>query len=204
MNEIPVTLESLKALYGEQFFLLEGELNAETIDREAQTSSPQSNAETAVEEKEEIQTAPNVEAKVDSGIKDRPKTEQEAPTSKVNPGIEWKVKPTSKVLFVIRNDEWTDKALLEFLKKIVASLEFPTEWAGFGLITGPVNAWEFEQMPQENAIVFDAHLIAFNENPQQYGSREAFFSSRLGLLQDDVQGKRELWNYLKLLKEKFN
>ena len=45
--------------------------------------------------------------------------------------VVWKEKAASRILFIIREDEFRNKELTSLLKKIVASIEIPFEEAGF-------------------------------------------------------------------------
>lgn len=124
-----------------------------------------------------------------------------APPSSQQPGIHWRPKPTSKMLFVLQQTELKDSLLTDFLKKIVASVEVPFEEAGFGIIHGPVHLKEFEQMPHRYAVVFDNDIWKRPDALATLGSNQVFFTKRLAYLQQDADAKRELWAYLKQLKE---
>ncbi len=192
MDTLPISADSLKDLYGESFYLLEGELEGEVTASDVPAADA---SDTAV---------PNQENKTSEKAPATAQPVAETPAADAKPGITWRVKPTSKVLFIISAEEWSNKVLLELLKKIVASLGLPFELAGFGLINGPVQASEFEQMPQKYGVVFDADVLPFTNNPSSFAQNEVFFSHKLNLLQDDKQMKMELWGYLKQLKEIIN
>lgn len=117
------------------------------------------------------------------------------------PGITWRTKPASKMLFILQQTEIKDPILAEFLKKIVESIGIPFDSAGFGIINGPVNLREFEGMPNRYGVVFDADLWNEPNVATTFGDREVFFAPRLAFLQDDADSKRQLWGYLKNLKE---
>jgi hypothetical protein len=91
--------------------------------------------------------------------------------------------------------------LAEFLNKIVESLGIASEKAGWGIITGPVHPREFEEMPSQHGIVFDGDLWMHPHVAASFGEKEVYFSSRLAYLQNDAESKRQLWAYLKNLKE---
>lgn len=207
MNAIPISTDSLKDLYGESFYLLEGELDDVANENvpaegEAKAQKPEKpEAQMAVAEKTEEKP---VEKTTEKSPEKAISKEATKPPANAKPGIVWRVKPTSKVLFIISKAEWSNSTLTDLLKKIVASLEIPFELAGFGLIEGPVQAAEFDQMPQKYGVVFDAHVVPFTDNPEMYNGNEVFFSHKLDLLKDNKEMKMELWGYLKQLKEKIN
>lgn len=131
---------------------------------------------------------------------EKPQPEKVAAT----PGIVWRLKETSKMLFVLHQDEFKDKALTELLKKIVESLKIPFEAAGFGMITGTVNPSEFDTMPKDIAVVFDRDLLGPSSNPRTVAVGEVYFTHKLALLANDQAYKRELWNYLKQVQSKLS
>ena len=179
--------ESLYLLYGEYFYI-------HPSDALPSSSAP------AVEEPT---TANPTLAKP---IANAPQTKLEPvadiPASK--PGIIWRPKPTSKVLFVLQLSEFKNPNLTEFLKKIVDSLGLSAEFIGFGQIEGPVDLREFDRMPNPYAVVFDNGVWGGAENPVKLGKGEVFFAQNLLQLQSDQEGKRILWDHLKQLKEKLS
>jgi DNA polymerase III psi subunit len=116
------------------------------------------------------------------------------------PGIDWRPKENSKVLFVLHQSELKNKVLTELLKQIVLSINIPFDSAGFGIIKGPVSELEFQEMPNPNAIVFDPELLPGDKNPMPVVDGSIFFTERLKDLQHDKNAKRALWDHLKSIK----
>lgn len=145
--------------------------------------------------------APTVNPAVVSEEKPKPSETIEAKPK--TSGITWKPKPSSKILFVLQAEEFKDKELGEFLKKIVASLEIPLEFAGFGVISGEISMEEFETMPTQYAVVFDERLASMGPNPIVHASKSIFFSQTLRELSTDINGKKALWAHLKEVRVKF-
>ena len=189
-DEFVSTPESISLLYGETFYIVPSEEdNPKSI---AIASQPN--------------TAPIKEA-IATEVSEKPvalKTEEKAPeipTPSIRPGIQWKGKPTAKMMFILQQVEFKDPVLVEFLKKIVEALGIPFEAAGFGVISGPVHLSEFEGMPIRYGVVFDGDLWMSPNMATTFGDKEVFFSMRLAYLQNDPESKRQLWGYLKNLKE---
>ena len=179
--------ESLSLLYGDVFYIFPEDKAMASSPAKSEQVSPLIAAPI-----EPIQQAPP--AKV---------TPTMAPTMG-KPGITWRPKPTSKVLFVLQLSEFKDPSLTDLLKKIVDSLGIAPEFVGFGQIDGTVHLEEFDAMPNPFAIVFDQGVWGGADNPVHLGKGEVYFSHRLEVLQNDAEMKRHLWAYLKALKEKIN
>jgi DNA polymerase III psi subunit len=116
-------------------------------------------------------------------------------------GMKWNTRPGSKLLFILQQTEHEDPLLAEFLNKIVESLGIASEKVGWGIITGTVHPHQFEEMPSRYGILFDGDLWMHPHMAVSFGEKEVYFSSRLAYLQHDAESKRQLWAYLKNLKE---
>lgn len=200
MSENPEFLETpddVARVYGDRFFLMEG---LPTLD-DAELETPQQQTLlTVVGESEKA--APQ---KAEQDTVEAPKEEEKAakPVRKASydkPGIEWRPKESSKVLFILHQSELKNKVLTELLKQIVLSIGISFDSAGFGIIKGPVSEMEFQEMPNPYGIVFDTTLLPGEKNPMPAPDGSIFFTQRLKDLQHDKNAKRDLWNYLKSLK----
>lgn len=193
MAELLVTNpESLAMLYGDTFYVHPSDMGAPTA--VATPAIPVTPVQNVTPPQIEV-TAPNPQV---------PKTRLEPvqDTSHVKPGITWRTKPNSKVLFVLQISEFKNPELTEFLKKIVDSLGIPSEFVGFGQIDGQVHLEEFDHIPNPYAVVFDTGVWGGADNPVKLGKGEIFFTESLANLQHQQDLKRLLWGHLKQLKEK--
>jgi hypothetical protein len=166
------TQESIALLYGETFYIVGNDLAAAKVIESPKVEKPATISPTPVAQPE---TRP--------------------------PGITWRTKPNSKMLFILQQSELKDPILTDFLKKIVEAIGIPFDTAGFGIVNGPVNLREFEEMPNRYGVVFDGDLWMHPNVASTFGDKEVFFTSRLAFLQNDADAKRQLWGYLKNLKE---
>lgn len=180
--------ETLSMLYGESFYIFPEDALSPVV-----ADAPQAAVET-----------PHVKQEAVTKTPEPPKTKLEPVKEAVpqKPGITWKTKPASKVLFVLQLAEFKNPELTDLLKKIVDSLGISTEFVGFGQIDGPVLLEEFDQMPNPHAVVFDADIWGGKENPVKLGKGEVFFTQCLAKLQNDQDLKRALWVHLKKLKDR--
>ena len=181
MTEIPklqLLAEDVPRLYGKQFYITE---------HAPAQLSPSTPAE-ALPPKAEPLVSP-------------PQKEVSAPPQKA-PGINWRPKDSSKVLFILHQSELKNKVLTDLLKQIVQAIEIPFPSAGFGIVTGEVQAGEFDNMPNPYGIVFDESLLPSGSNPYPTSEGEIFFTMRLKDLQHDRNAKRALWEFLKSIKPK--
>lgn len=141
-------------------------------------------------------------------VADSPSSSAEEPDAPVpasevkigKPGIVWRPKDTSKVLFTLHQSELKNKVLTELLKQIVHAIGIPFPSAGFGIITDKVQPGEFDKMPNPYAIVFDESLLPGTENPIVTPGGTVFFTMRLNDLQHNRTAKRALWEFLKSIK----
>jgi hypothetical protein len=179
--------ESLSLLYGDVFYI---------FPQDTLTAAPSPVVAAP------LVSQPIPEAVLPSTLSPKTKLEPVIEPTVQKPGITWRPKPMSKVLFVLQLAEFKDAALTDFLKKIVDSLEIAPEFVGFGQIDGTVHLEEFDLMPNPFAIVFDSGVWGGADNPVKLGKGEVYFTQCLQVLQDDQDLKRQLWAHLKALKEK--
>ena len=185
--------EDIQPIYGDTFFIV------------ADDATEEGNAEVAAVEPEKVEP---VKAEPIKEEKSEPVAVQEPaaePSLSPTGNITWRTKEASQVLFILHQNEIRDKELGELLKKIVASIGIPFEQAGFGIVKGEVNLADFQQLPNPYGVVFDLALRpAGTENPMVVDAGTLFFCDKLDEMKDNNDMKRELWNYLKGLKEKLN
>ena len=196
--------ETLDLLYGESFYIFPEDANQATLRVTAVPKVEQQAQAKPVEEKPKTPAQQPPTMPVAQEPAARPQTPVEPPVVAAGnkPGITWKTKPTSTVLFVLQLAEFRNPELLNLLKKIVDSLKIAVELVGFGQIDGTVYMEEFDRMPNPYAVIFDNEVWGGADNPVQLGKGEVYFSHRLDVLQHDQDLKRDLWAYLKQLKEK--
>lgn len=188
-DDFVTTPESISLLFGEAFYIVPEQGDA--VDAPAKPAKEAAKPVTAAIPKIDPPTTPQVQEPV----------RVDPPVVQPRAGIQWRAKPTSKMMFILQQAELKDPILTEFLKKIVEAIGIPFDSAGFGIINGPVNLAEFEQMPNRYGVVFDGDLWMSPNVATTFGDKEVFFSMRLAYLQNDADSKRELWGYLKNLKE---
>lgn len=192
-DNIELQQGDLKAIYGSTFFLVPGDELSQPIDVVADSTSMTSEApqEAPVKGTEEKPLEETVETvNTSAGLR---------PTG----AIQWRPKPSSRVLFILQQAELKDKELTELLKKIVQSIGIPFDAAGFGIVKGEINQADLEGLPNPFGVVFDKGLGYSEENPVPLKDhKELFFSYKLGELKDNKQYKIELWEHLKKVKEK--
>jgi hypothetical protein len=180
--------ESLSLLYGDVFYI---------FPQDALAAAPGPEVAKPI-----LVSQPIAEAVIPSALAPKTKLEPVIEPAGKKPGITWRPKPMSKVLFVLQLAEFKDPALTDFLKKIVDSLGIAPEFVGFGQIDGMVHLEEFDLMPNPFAVVFDSGVWGGADNPVKLGKGEVYFTQCLQVLQDDQDVKRQLWAHLKVLKEK--
>ena len=168
-------IEDVKRLYGDRFYLMD------------QTNLLPKNEISPTSQSQDHQ---------------RNESSSDAPISNSNSGITWKLKPRSKVIFILHPNEWDNRELTDLLKKIVLSLQIPTDLAGFGLlpISPQLSTKDFEEMPAEFGVVFDNHLNPQSDNPLNFEGKQIFFTQTLAELTGNNDQKRSLWNFLKTIK----
>lgn len=178
--------EDLQALYGDSFFLVPGDSFFEA--HEKSTSSTPSTAEVTPTE---ATSTPS---------ETTPVAKEPTPESGNRPSgnLIWKPKPASKVLFVLHTEEFKDKELALLLKRIVESIQIPLDSAGFGVLKGgPINAADFNDMPNTFAVIFDLTMEFGGINPAIFPTGTVYFAHKLSELQDSRDFKKELWEQLK-------
>ena len=169
-------IEDVKRLYGDRFYLME----------------PVPEIVPEKQQQEAIDTG--------SEVKESSAATSSAPEK--SPGIEWKLKPGSKVIFMLHQNEWSNRELTDLLKKIVQSLEISTDLAGFGLLPSDtaLGAEKFAEMPAQFGVVFDSKLNPQNDNPGKFDGKQIFFAHTLEELTGNNDYKRALWDFLKTVK----
>lgn len=206
MSEVFITdMESVARLYGDVFYIIPG---TEVPTKVVEAPKPQAKVETAAPEVPAAKVATPKPAEEPQALKQQVAPEKATPPAAVEvpatpsaSGLQWRVKPTSKMLFILHQSEMKDTQLTDFLKKIVAAIGLPFETAGFGIINGAFDLRVFESMPNRYGVVFDGSLWHKPHTMAQFGDNEVFFTDRLAVLQDDTNAKSHLWKYLKELKE---
>ncbi len=194
-NEFVNTPESIFLLYGETFYLVpsaEDDLKPRQEQQKVGTSPAIAPTSKPIAEKP-VSAPSEIKTPVTSPV--------ETPIPAMKPGIQWRTKPAAKMMFIMQQVELKDPVLSDLLKKIVEAIGIPFEAAGFGIIDGPVNLAEFESMPNRYGVVFDGDLWRSPNMATTFGDKEVFFSMRLAYLQNDAESKRQLWDYLKNLKQ---
>lgn len=179
------TPKDLERLYGERIFILpdvlKGEAGYEESVQAAEEETPQETVE-----------ATSTETPAQESMK------QEAEP----PVIEWKPKDNSKVLFVLRPKEFTDRSLTNLLKKIVEAMKIPFSDAGFGIMREIPSETDWEAMPNQFAIIFDEAANFSRQNPLIYKDKEIHFAPKLAQLNGNREAKKELWDRLQGIMEK--
>jgi hypothetical protein len=115
--------------------------------------------------------------------------------------VAWKLKPGTRALFVMHEDEFKNKTLTDLLRKIVLSINLPAEMAGFGVIRKGASAVEFTDFPGNIAVVFDDSLNTGATNPMDMADKRIYFSRKLAQLTNSEPDKRLLWANLKEIKK---
>lgn len=191
--QVDLSTEDIRLLYGDMIYLVPEEGHSEGKTSSSGTETPVAEPVAEHVGKVEAEASPETETPEEKA--------PETPETPAEPRIRWIPKADSRVLFVLQNTEMKNKALTALLRKIVESLDIPFDAAGFGIIDGSPLTADWEAMPNPFGVVFDRDL-AFTENPFFYGERELFFSYSLSELESDRDKKKELWAYLKTVKER--
>jgi hypothetical protein len=194
--------ESLPLLYGETFYMFPQDLGI----ADSPTESPKKDLPQVP--KTRLEPVTDTPAKVEPKVE--PKTEQKPAVAQLSdlpgieniPGITWRKKPTSQVLFILREEEMKNTECTDLLKNIVKAIGLSFENTGFGIIKGPVSLQEFANMPNPYGIVFDNSIYTGTQNPAFFMENEVFFSHQLEKLANDKNLKLQLWNFLKELKDR--
>ena len=196
-QEFQLQAEDVVRLYGDRFYVVSDEDVAVTAEAPAETRA------TTPEVAEVGETSPEkpAEKPVEKTAEKPTEAEEAAKVEEKDPGIIWRPKETSKVLFILHQSELKDKELTDLLKKIVQSIEIPFESAGFGIIVGEVRAEDFQAMPNPMGVIFDQSLNNTNENPAGIDGKTIWFTHRLAELKDNRDYKLALWESLKVIKK---
>lgn len=120
------------------------------------------------------------------------------------PAFTWKGKPTQRVVFIMNQEEFTDRELTELLKKIVRSIKLPLEEAGFGIVNRKPVEEDFADIPVRFAVVLDDSLNPSGINPLRLGDKFIVFGKRLSLLANDQGHKKALWDRLQEMMNEIN
>jgi|GEM_PF-3150820 len=168
--------EDLANLYGDAFYLVPGDSFEAKVDDASSSSDPEP-------------------AHGDDSQSSTPEAPPSTSVEKPSGNLIWRPKPASKVLFVLHADEFKDKELAQLLKKIVESIQIPLDSAGFGVLKGgPINAADFDDMPNPFAVIFDAEMEFAGSNPATFSTGTVYFAHKLAEHRDF---KKELWEQLK-------
>ena len=165
--------EDLQRLYGDWIFIVPEEGEEQAGDAANEAPAPK--------------TEPDSPTETVSSTGDSP-----APTGK----LIWRPKEASKVLFILHQSELKQKELTDLLKKIVESIKIPFEAAGFGVITGDINAADFANMPNPFGVLFDSDLRFGEGNPTEVYGGKLYFTHQLAALNENRDLKKELWGQL--------
>lgn len=178
-----LTLDDIRRLYGEFIYVIP--------EPGTETSTPK----TAAHSKESVVIPPEKVAETPVAS-EKPTTPSPSGDSASKPGIVWKPKENSKVLFVLHPDEFKTKKLTNLLKDIVAAMKIPFEDAGFGTIEGQVGPLDWQAMPNPFAVIFDLELNRSGENPIELDGKKVYFAAKLAELEANRTLKMDLWKRL--------
>lgn len=197
-------LESVSRIYGDTFYIVPGGDSESSAENGAEKRPVRVELESVAKAPQVPDVAPAVVVQNHAGghpVNPEQPVTGELPATPIPSGLQWRVKPTSKMLFILHQSEMRDAELTDFLRKIVTAIGIPFETAGFGIIAGEFDLRTFENMPNRYGVVFDGSIWHKPHAMAQFGDNEVFFTERLAVLQNDKEAKVQLWNYLKNLKD---
>lgn len=195
------TLDDIRKLYGEQIFLVPDE-NAPAKQPESlkETKTPVTKVKPAQEPvAKTVVVVPETEEKGATEVIPQETPNTLAQPEPTEPGITWKPKEKSKVLFVLYPKEFKNKKLTNLLKDIVGAMQIPFDDAGFGTLEGPIGPIDWEAMPNPFAVIFDTSLNSSGQNPLVVGNKKIFFAAKLADLEASRDLKKELWKHLQVI-----
>ena len=199
MSDIELNYDDLQGLYGDKLYVL-------PEDPGVSQPSPKPPMEEKSEAKEPVSKVAATEQSEPQEVDPPQQVQPKVPAKPANDGlneagqITWRPKPTSKVLFILHQEELRNKELTELLKKIVQSIEIPFESAGFGIVKGLPELKQFHGMPNPFGVVFDHVLNPSGDNPVEVEGGRLYFTHKLDELKDNRDYKRALWEFLKEIK----
>ncbi|MDX2247502.1 MAG: hypothetical protein SF052_12030 [Bacteroidia bacterium] len=103
--------------------------------------------------------------------------------------IEWKLRPTSKLVLVLSRKEFADKTLTGFLKTCLDEAGINTTLAGFGIMDETAVSWNFTDVPVTHAWVFG---INFPTPEAAIGGKIFFIHPSLEMLKQKSEIKADL------------
>ena len=172
--------EDLQRLYGDWIFIVPGEGEEQASVSENEAPAPKTEPDSPT-----------------NTVSSPPADASPAPTGK----LIWRPKEASKVLFILHQSELREKELTDLLKKIVESIKIPFDAAGFGVITGEINAADFANMPNPFGVLFDSDLRFGDGNPSDVNGGKLYFTHQLAALNENRDLKKELWGQLQEIQQ---
>ncbi len=116
--------------------------------------------------------------------------------------LAFRTKPNSKLTVFLKPEEYKDKTLTEFLKKILVNgLKVSPETVSFAIVRNPFPSILLKHNPSQIAILFGDFLMEHENIPDGMDLCEVFL---LAEMINDEPKKRIAWNKMKIILDKVN
>lgn len=113
--------------------------------------------------------------------------------------VEWKLKPTSQLVLVLSQQEFSDRSLTGFLKNCIVEAAVNTEHVGFGILDPTASSWNFSDLPVPTAWVFGT---SFSPQMIRLNERTLFIHPTLTSLKENIELKNALIQQLQAFAKK--
>lgn len=114
----------------------------------------------------------------------------------------FRAKPQSKLTVYLKPEEFQNKTLTEFLKKILVNgLKVAPENVSFAIVKNPFPSILLKNNPNSLAILFGDFLTDHDNIPEKISICEVFMLSEMI---DNEPKKREAWNKMKTILNKIS
>lgn len=130
----------------------------------------------------------------------KPNFEQE--NVSVEKYLVFRTKPHSKLTVYLKPEEFQNKTLTDFLKKILVNgLKVAPEAVSFAIVKNPFPSMLLKNNPNSLAILFGDFLTDHDNIPEEINICEVFMLSEMI---DNEPKKREAWNKMKTILNKIS
>lgn len=137
----------IRLLYGERFFLIEGDLTETSVPPKEETDPQKAATPEPVSQPEAKKGEKMASAPVPPPL----------PLEKLQSGVEvsWKMRPTSEFVTVLRQSEFTNKTLTSLLKSMIVEAQIDPAKVGFGVIPDDAKMVNLASCEKSLILLFD-------------------------------------------------
>ncbi|WNJ16936.1 hypothetical protein [Pontibacter sp. G13] len=206
-------LSDIRRLYGDRLYIVPAqnisEDQAEASPVPEDSSLPGQEPSTAPvappkpeEQSPEVQQSEQVESQApvipQEVVPPKPVTSPPFEAGRLTAGkpVQWKLRPTAKMVLVLSEEEFRNRQLTGQLKVWVEQAGIPIQEVGFGVFDGQDSSWDFSQSPLLTVLCF--HSMASTVEPYyQVGPTRIWMCPSLAHGQQDANASLSILNQLK-------